>query len=249
MQRRFARLQQGHPLLGAGNQQRGEVKVGNDLHAAFNDLIFGFAFPGHRFELGQVRRKQRRPAIAFEISTFRVDQHRHTSAASQLNHLLNAGQRPFGVIREHQRADVAQRLVDALVQRLRIHAFKALFKVEADQLLVTRQHAQLGDGRVRRNRNKVTFDVHIRQGLAQRTRRVVDAGQPHQTRMRAEGSNVHRHVCRAARTLFNGIHLHHRDRGFRGNAAGWPIPVAIQHHIANHHNSSTFKLWQCYFHS
>ncbi|MNY50440.1 hypothetical protein D3C86_1859430 [compost metagenome] len=102
---------------------------------------------------------------------------------------------------------------------------------------------------MRRHRNEITLHVHVGQRFAERARRIVNAGQPHQTRMRAERSNVHRHVGRAARTLFDGINFDDRDRGFRGDAAGRPVPVAVQHHITDNHNPSTFKLWQCYFHS
>ena len=249
MQRRFARLQQRHPLLGAGHQQRRQLEVSNDLHAAFNQFFFGFALARHRFELREVWRQQRRAAIALKIGAFRVNQHRHVSVTRQLNHRLHARQRTFSVVGQHQRTDITQRLVNALVQRLRINAFKPFFKVEADQLLVARQHAQLGNRWVGRNRNEVALHVHVRQRLAQRTRRIVDAGQANQTRLCAQGGNVHRHVCRAAGTLFNGIDLNHRYRRFRRDTAGWPIPVAIQHHIPDNHYSSTFKLWQCYFHS
>ena len=136
MQRGFARLQQRHPLLGAGDQQRGKLKIGNQLHAAFNNLFFAFAFSCHCFELREVRRQQRRAAIAGKISPFRVDQHRHSGFTRQRDHLLNAGQRAFRIVRQYQRPNRAQRLIDTLMQRLRIHAFKAFFEVETNQLLV-----------------------------------------------------------------------------------------------------------------
>ena len=249
MQRRLARLQQRHALLGTGHQQRRQLEISDDFHAALNQLFFSFALARHRFELREVGRQQGCAAIALEIGAFRVDQHRNAGFARQLDHGLHARQRAFGIIRQHQRADIAQRLANTLVQRLRINAFESFFEIEADQLLVTRQDAQLGDGWVGRNRNEVALHVHVRQRLTQGTRRIVNAGQAHQTRMRAQRGYVHRHVCRAAWTLFNGVDLNYRHRRFRRDTAGRPIPVAIQHHITDNHNSSTFKLWQCYFHS
>ena len=51
MQRRPPRLQQRHPLLGTGHQQRGEIEIGNDFHPALNDLFFILTFTRYRFKL------------------------------------------------------------------------------------------------------------------------------------------------------------------------------------------------------
>ena len=169
----------------------------------------------HRFELGQVRRQQRRAAIALEIGPFRIDQHRHLGGARQLDHALHLAERALGVIGQHQRADLRQRLLNALQHRLRINVGEAFFEVETDQLLVARQHAQLGNGRMGRHRDEVAAHVDFIQLGAQRPRRIVDAGQAHQTGSGAQRSDVHRHVSRAAGTLFDGIDLDHRHRGFR----------------------------------
>ena len=215
MQWRFARLQQCHTLFGTRDQQRGKVEICNHFHAALNQFIFAFALTDHRFKFRQIRRQQRCATIAFKIGPFRIDKHRHPSLTRQSNHLLHACQRAFGVIGEHQSANGAQSLVNTLMQWLRIHAFKTFFEIQANQLLVAGKHAQFGDRRMSWHRNEVTFYVHIRQRFAQRTRRVVNPSQANQTRIRSQRGNVHRHVCCATGTFFNGINLHHRNRRFR----------------------------------
>ncbi len=50
MQRIFTRLQQAHALLGTGDQQRAEIVIRHQLHAALNDFRFGFTFPDHGFK-------------------------------------------------------------------------------------------------------------------------------------------------------------------------------------------------------
>ena len=248
MQRRTPRLQQRHPLLRARHQQRRQFEFGDELHAALNDLRFILALAHHRFKLREVRGEQRRAAIAFEIGAFRIDQHRHARFACESDHGLDAGQRPFGIVRKDQRANRAQRLLNALVHRLRIDAGEALFKVEADQLLIARQHPQLGDSRVSRDGDEVALHIDVGQRLAQRAGGVINPGQSHQARGCPQRGNVHRYVCRAARTFFDIFHLHHRHRGFRGNTTGGAVPVAVQHHITHHQHSCTFKLRQRYFH-
>ncbi len=215
MQRRFARLQQRHPLLGSRDQQCGKVEISNHFHAAFNQFIFAFALARHRFKLRQVRRQQRCATVAFKIGSFRIDKHRHPSLTRQSNHLLHACQRAFGVVGEHQSTDRTQRLVNTLVQRLRIHTFKTFFEIQANQLLIAGKHAQFGDRRMGRHGYEIAFYVYIRQRFAQRTRRVVNTGQAHQARIRSQRGNVHRHVCCATGTFFDGIHFYHRNRRFR----------------------------------
>ena len=53
---------------------------------------------------------------------------------------------------------------------------EALFKVEADQLLVARQHPQLGDGRVSRDGDEVALHIDVGQRLAQRAGGVINPG-------------------------------------------------------------------------
>ena len=132
MQRRLARLQQRHALLGTGHQQRRQLEISDDFHAALNQLFFSFALARHRFEFREVWRQQGCAAIALKIGAFRVDQHRYAGLTRQLDHGLHARQRAFRVVGQHQRANIAQRLVNALVQRLGINAFEPFFKVEAD---------------------------------------------------------------------------------------------------------------------
>ena len=102
---------------------------------------------------------------------------------------------------------------------------------------------------MRRYRNEVAFDVDVGQRFTQRTRCIVNARQPDQACISTERSDIHRHVSRAARTFFDGIHFNHGHRRFRRDTTGGAVPVTIQHHITNHHHSCTFKLWQRYFHS
>ena len=167
MQRRFARLQQRHAVFRARHQQRGELIIRHQLHAAADDLLFVFTFADHRFELRQVRRQQRGAAIALEVGAFGIDQHRHLRLARQANHGLHAGERPFRIVGEHQRAGCRQRLTQALMDRLRIDLLEPLFEIEAQQLLVARQHAQFGNGGMGFDRHEVTANVDVFQRFAQ----------------------------------------------------------------------------------
>ncbi|MNP30532.1 hypothetical protein D3C76_1236090 [compost metagenome] len=136
MQWRNTQLQQRHAVFGTGDQQRGELKVRHQLHAAFDQLGFVFAVPYDRFELRQVWRQQRRAAIALKIGTLWIDQHRHLGGPRQLDHALYLAQRAFGVVRQHQRTNLRQRLLDAFQHGLRIDVGEPFFEVETDQLLV-----------------------------------------------------------------------------------------------------------------
>ena len=130
-------------LLRARHQQRRQFEFGDELHAALNDLRFITALAHHRFKLREVQGEQRRAAIAFKSVPFgSISFLLPASRASRIMvwTLVSA---PFGIVRKDQRANRAQRLLNALVHRLRIDAGEALFKVEADQLLIARQYTSL----------------------------------------------------------------------------------------------------------
>ena len=56
MQRCFTRLQQRHPLFGTGHQQSREFVIGNQFHAALNNLFFSLTFTDNSFKFREIRR-------------------------------------------------------------------------------------------------------------------------------------------------------------------------------------------------
>ena len=97
-------------------------------------------------ELAAVRRQRERAAVALEVRALRVDERRHAGRAARRDELRRAAQRALRVVGEHDGVDAAHELRERPAELLGARR-ERLLRVDADELLAARDHAQLVDRR------------------------------------------------------------------------------------------------------
>ncbi len=206
---------QRHTLLTAGDQHGAQVKAFDQLTSAADQLVIGLTMTGHGFEFAQVRRDQGRATVLFKVRAFRVDQHRRVLSSGGLNQRLWIIQRAFAVIRQNHHRSFCHTGLIELQQFSRIRVGAVFFKIETDQLLLTADDAQLGDGRALRMSTEVTADTSVFQQATENRGVVVFTDHADQIHGTAECGDVQRDVTGTTGTVFSILNFHHRHRGFR----------------------------------
>ncbi len=235
---------QGHAVLGTGDQQGLQLEALDQLQPLGNQLLFTLHLAHHGLELGHVGGQQGGAAVLFEIGPLGIDQHRDPGGASALDHAGHVVEGALAVVGEDHHVAVRQRLLDLAHQQGGVHIVEGLFKVQTQQLLVARQHAQLGDGRVVGQTNEVTGDLDAGHLASQGIGGLILTGQTQQHGVGAQRGGVERHVGGATRALLNVFDLDHGHRCLGRDPAGGAMPITVQHDIANDQNAGFFKLGQ-----
>ena len=148
MQRRFARLDQRHASFAAGDQECGEIQLGAQRFRLGDEISITRAGADDGLELGEIRREQCGPRIRRPVTTLGVDQHRLAGAARGGDECGHIGQRALAVVAQNHRVALLQRRSEAGDEGGAVEGafgIQPLFEVHAQQLLVARHHAQLGD--------------------------------------------------------------------------------------------------------
>src|SRR5690606_29640895 len=112
--------------------------------ALLDELRLAGAFACDSFEFGLVRLQQCGAAIAREVHSLRISKHR--PAIGNLNQASNIREGVLAVIRNHEYRRVLQGFARQSCKFSRMILVERLLHVEADELLVARQYAQLENG-------------------------------------------------------------------------------------------------------
>jgi hypothetical protein len=128
-----------------------------------------------------------------------------------------------------------------------IDAREAVLEIQPDQLLMTTDDAQLGDGRKLRLSNQPAANPGLGQLTLEDISCFVLTCKPHQGGLAAECGYVQRDVAGTARPPFLHLDLHHGHRGFRRDPGGAAMPVSIEHDVAKGQHARLTEIQQ-FFH-
>ena len=148
---------------------------------------------------------------------------------------------PFVVILDHH--DIGA--VDVHPYR----AFEACLDVGTDRLLeIDPQHLlAAADDTHFENRRPVSepdefaSDVRSGQLLPQRRRRIVVTDDAYEGHVEPQRREIQRHVRGTTRSILARLDVDDRHRRLLRHATGFPIPIAIEHHVPNDENGSVAK--------
>ena len=143
-------------------------------------------------------------------------------------------QASLAVVGQDHDIGVRQALLEFVELRLQRFVARRILEVDAQQLLLTADHAKLHGRRERRialqaRRDAVRGEqaLHAAAGLV-----VADDGQ--QRDLRADRGGIACDVRGATQTLFGPLDLHDRHRSFRRDAVHFAEPVAVEHDVTDH---------------
>ena len=233
MQGRLGGTQQGHAVLATGHQQGAQLQARHQLVALGDQLGIVGADTDDGFEFGQIRRDQAGATIDGEILALRIGQHRDVAGLGQLDQRLVVLQRALAVVGQHQHLDPGQHGGGVRGQRLGI-GVEGLFEVDADQLLVATHDAQLDDGRLLGDALEAHLHMGGSQAVGEGIGGFVLTGDADQVGRRAQGGDVEGDVGRATGTILVLVDADHGHRRLGGDPRGGAVPVAVEHHVANH---------------
>ncbi len=235
VQGRFSRPQQAHALLAARDQQRIQMQIVDQARALADQRGVVRAGPDDGLEFAQVGRQHRGAAIAREVVALGIDDDRLLQGLALRDQRRHVHQRALRVIREHGDLHLAQADGEPLDQPgaiERAFARVRLLEVEPDDLLVARQHAQLGDRRQPRRLDPVGFDAMTAQLRRERGRRRIASDDTEQRGLRAQRGEIQGDVGRTTGPRIVATDADHRNRRFRRDALRRTRPVAVEHHVA-----------------
>ena len=241
MQLRLAIAQQGHTFFAAGHQQGLQVKITDQLLALGNQVLLIFDRAGHRFEFTEIGRQQGGTTVMTEIRTFRIHQYRHAGVPGQGNQTGAITQRPLGIIGQHQRPAVGQLLLYLAGEGRRVLVVERFLEIQPQQLLLTTDDAQLGDGGEAINFLKMTAHFCGTEALLKDGGCLIIAGNAYQLGPGAKSGHIQGHVSRATRTILQLGHPHHRHWRFRRDSPGGAMPITVEHDITCHQNAGLAK--------
>ena len=113
---------------------------------------------------------------------------------------------------------------------------------------MARENTQFGNGWVSIYSHTMVLNVVRVEQFIQRITRIISPNQTVQSHRHIQAGNVHRHVRRTARTLFNILHFYHWHWSFRRNTVGRPKPVAVKHHITQYQHFGLVEFWRVLHH-
>ena len=244
MQLRLTFADQGHAVLGTGDQQGIQLEALDQIQPLGDQLLFALHLAHHSLEFGHVGGQQGGTAILLEVGPLGVDQHRNTGGTGALDHAGHVVESTLAVVGKDHHVAIRQRLLHLAHQQGGIDGVEGLFKVQTQQLLVAGQHPQLGNSREVGQTNEITGHLDASHLASQRIGRFILTGQAKQHGMSAKGGGVEGHVGCATGTLLNVFNLDHGHRRLGGDPTGRAMPVTVQHDIANDQNAGFFKIGQ-----
>ena len=173
-----------------------------------------------------------------------IDQDSLAGGACELDHFRYMGESALGVVGQHQHVAVGEQDLE-IGQLVRQHVVAGLgLEIDAQQLLLPPDHAQLDGGGNARIFVQARDDMLGFNQLPQPCAGLVVADHRQQRYPRAQGRRIARDIGRAAGTLLGALDLDYRHRGLRRDAAHLAEPVAIQHHVADHQQASIGQIRQ-----
>ena len=200
------------------------------------------------FKLALVWRNDRRAAILFEVSSFRVDQHRHPGLAANGDHAADVGQRALAVVRQDHSASTFYRFPQHLDQGFTRHC-RGILLVQPDQLLTPALHPGLCDGRPIRDTVKIALNIAAGHDHLERIAGFVRADNADQSCCYAKARQVDGHIGRATGPVFRLLDVYDWHRRLRRNSAGRTEQVAVEHHIAGDDDAGLRKIRNRYSHA
>ncbi len=120
--------------------------------------------------------------------------------------------------------------------------FRRVLKIQAQQLLLAADHAQLDSGLELRIAAETGRDAGSCNQRFQLVAGLVVADHTQQRCTRADGHDVVSHIGRASHAFFLARDPHHRHRRLRRDPVHRAIPVTVQHGIANHQHPGLGEL-------
>ena len=180
--------------------------------------------------------------VARVVAALGVNQYGFASRAGLGNHVAHLGQAAFAVVRKNDGVLRLQkrRKARGLVGQ---HAvFGSVLKIQAQELLLAANDAQLDRGLEFCIAAKVGLDAGFGQQRFQVLAGLVVAHHGQQRRLRAQGGNIARHIGCAAAAFFFAGYAHHGHGRLGGYAVYRAVPVAVQHHVAHHQHAGGGEL-------
>ena len=218
MERLSVATYQGHALFTAGNQYTFEIKL-VDQSTGFRDQLFiRLSRANHSLKLAEVWGNQGRASVLLKVGAFRIDQNGDFLRLRCLNKWLRVGQRAFAVIRQNHHTCVFQAGFKRRFRCRNIHRVESIFKVEANQLLLTADNPQLGNGRMGVVLLEITGHTGILQQTFEQAGIVVLTGNTQKVDLAAQNCDVQRNVARTTSTVFGVLNFHHGHRCLGRNA-------------------------------
>ena len=236
-------------MLAPGHQQGFEVQLGAQRLATGDQRGLVRTGADHRLELGQVGFDDGGAAITGKVRALRIDHHRNAPRPRRGDQGRHVGQGALGVIGQHQHVHAVEMRSEGGADARRVTGIERLLEIQANQLLVAGDDAQLGN----RWRVAQTFEgaFHAlgKQAFFQQATGFILADQTDDPRLRAEGGGVEGHVAGPAGAHLVVLHLHHRHRRLGRDAGRGPVPVTVEHHIAADEHTAGGKVRQGKMHA
>ena len=238
------RTDEGHAVLAPGNQHRLDAAVPAQGGRPFDEFLIGRAASDDALEFAQVGRDQAGAPIGCEITSLRIDDHGTTRTAGGLDQRAGIAQCALRVIgQNHCPAPFEQWLVQGQ-QVARLDAREAVLEIQANELLVPTDHAQLADRGGIVELPEVAVDAGRFEEPGQFRTGEILAGDPDQRRPAPECRDIERDVARATRALFHAADMDHGDRRLGRDAIGAAVPVPVEHQVADHQDARPVKIRQ-----
>ena len=229
-----ALLVQAHALLAARDQQRLGAQFAPQRLRPRGQVVLVFPAPHHFAHFGAVGRDDGGAMVARIVVALGIDQDGLAGGAREFDHFRDMREPALAVVGQHQHVAVGeQRLEIGQLVRQHFVAGQGL-EIDAQQLLLPADHAQLDRGGNARILVQAGDDMLGFDQLAQARAGLVVADHRQQRRPRAQRRRIARDVGRAAGTLLGALDLDHRHRRLGRDAAHLAEPVAIEHHVADH---------------
>ena len=230
-------LEQAHPLFASRNEQGLEPEFAAQGLRPVEKVFLAPPAADNLAQLGFVRRHHGRAPIGRKVVPLGIDQDGLSSGAGSTDHLGDVRQTALAVVREQNHVAgvehpgvIGQLFAQHLAARLRL-------EIDAQELLLPPDHAQLDRGGERRVAVQAGMDALLRQKALQPLACLVITHDGEQRSARPQCRGIAGHVGRPAGPLLDALHLDNRHRCLGRDAAHFAEPVAVEHGIADHQDS------------
>ena len=144
------------------------------------------------------------------------------------------GQAAFAVIGKQNGLVLRQERAKLVGLRGQHFGLRGVLEVGAQQLLLAANHAQLDGGFELRVTAQARRDAGLGQQGLELVTGVVVTHHAQKADLRAQRDHVVGHVGTATQAVFLARHAHHGHGGFGADAVHRAVPIAVEHHIADH---------------
>ena len=227
-----------HALFAARHQQRFEAKFTAQLLRLGGEFSFGRPATDDFPQFRAIRRDHGRAGVPGVVVPLGIDQHRLVAGAGDGDHLGDVGQAALAIIREDDHIGLRHPLLEVGQLGLQDFVRRRRLEVDAQQLLLAADDAQLDRGVDVAVDMQSGIDLLLFEQAGERAARFVVADDREQAGEGAERRRVARDVGGAAQTFFHALDPDHGHRRFRRNPADLAEPVAVEHDVADHQQAN-----------